>query len=461
MLDIKKVGIKIYSFRKKIGYSQEKLAEILHISPQAVSKWENGHTLPDTSLLPVLAQIFGCTIDDIIMPAYTFDEKIEIEKPDALERQAEHIAEIIIKKMGDNSMSKNIGLEDQEIIDAVKKIHPDLNDFDITKNVIDKNSQFTALQIIVKTPQSELNLIEKIFEQEDNADLRNYKLFSQNKAIPTIYSLDIEKRIVLKEDLSKEYISGFHYDEDNKFGAIIRENFQKILHTAAQWHISFWENHKVFEQIGLDWRFETKENLMAHVSMMEKDFRKYKKNEESGKIPKVWEGEFDNGAYRTHFRFENHITHQQIAYFTDAIERLKNEYWKLVDARFHTGKNITVIHGDMYPGRANVSKNADTIVKFDGLQAVRIGLPTEDLAMLIALHIEPDKQKSQTLLDEYYRCLCINIKDYPYEMFLNDYKISIMENMFFTIRHINRGVFDYKMRDKAIKAFETFVLGIE
>ena len=40
MLDIKKVGIKICAFRKKIGCSQEKLAEMLHISPQAVSKWE-------------------------------------------------------------------------------------------------------------------------------------------------------------------------------------------------------------------------------------------------------------------------------------------------------------------------------------------------------------------------------------------------------------------------------------
>jgi tellurite methyltransferase len=57
MLNIKKVGIKICAFRKKIGYSQEKLAEMLHISPQAVSRWENGHTVPDTQTLPVLAQI--------------------------------------------------------------------------------------------------------------------------------------------------------------------------------------------------------------------------------------------------------------------------------------------------------------------------------------------------------------------------------------------------------------------
>ena len=192
---------------------------------------------------------------------------------------------------------------------------------------------------------------------------------------------------------------------------------------------------------------------MSHISSMEKDFKKYRKKEESGKIPKVWEGEFAG----TPFRFENHITPEQLDYFTDAIERLKNEYWDLVESRFHTGKNITVIHGNMHPGAADVSKTPERTVKFDGLQAVRMGLPTEDLAMLIALHIEPDKQKAQPLLDYYYHCLCENIKDYSYEAFINDYKIAIMENMFFTIRLINRGIYDFKMRDKAIRAFETFV----
>ncbi|MCL2373555.1 MAG: helix-turn-helix transcriptional regulator [Defluviitaleaceae bacterium] len=74
MLDSKKVGLKLASLRKAIGYSQEKLAEIMRVTPQAISKWENGHSLPETGSLPLLAQIFGCGIDDIIMPAYSSDE---------------------------------------------------------------------------------------------------------------------------------------------------------------------------------------------------------------------------------------------------------------------------------------------------------------------------------------------------------------------------------------------------
>lgn len=84
-------------------------------------------------------------------------------------------------------------------------------------------------------------------------------------------------------------------------------------------------------------------------------------------------------------------------------------------------------------------------------------LCTEDLAMLIALHIEPDKKYALPLLDYYYSRLRERVVGYPYETFLEDYKISVAENMFFTLMLIKRGIFAFKMRDNAIKAFETFV----
>lgn len=69
MFDIKKVGEQIALLRKEKGMTQDKLAESLSVSPQAVSKWENGHTLPETSLLPMLAKLLDCSIDIILMPS--------------------------------------------------------------------------------------------------------------------------------------------------------------------------------------------------------------------------------------------------------------------------------------------------------------------------------------------------------------------------------------------------------
>ena len=59
------LGKKIRQYRFKAGLTQEQLAEKLGIGAQAVSKWENAAAMPDISLLPVLAEVFGVSIDDL------------------------------------------------------------------------------------------------------------------------------------------------------------------------------------------------------------------------------------------------------------------------------------------------------------------------------------------------------------------------------------------------------------
>ena len=60
------LGSRIAQFRKEKGYTQDDLAQMLDISPQAVSKWENDLTCPDISLLPKLAQILGVSVDTLL-----------------------------------------------------------------------------------------------------------------------------------------------------------------------------------------------------------------------------------------------------------------------------------------------------------------------------------------------------------------------------------------------------------
>lgn len=65
---------KLKSLRKEKNVSQEKLAQYLNVSFQAVSKWENSNTYPDISLLPDIARFFGVTIDELLQ-AEKIDEK--------------------------------------------------------------------------------------------------------------------------------------------------------------------------------------------------------------------------------------------------------------------------------------------------------------------------------------------------------------------------------------------------
>ena len=55
----------IVKYRKELGLTQEGLAQKLGVTNQAVSKWESGQSCPDIALLPVLADLFGITLDQL------------------------------------------------------------------------------------------------------------------------------------------------------------------------------------------------------------------------------------------------------------------------------------------------------------------------------------------------------------------------------------------------------------
>ena len=62
----KTFGERIAEKRKSKGYTQEQLAEMMGVSAQAVSKWENDISCPDVMTLPTLAQKLGCTVDELL-----------------------------------------------------------------------------------------------------------------------------------------------------------------------------------------------------------------------------------------------------------------------------------------------------------------------------------------------------------------------------------------------------------
>lgn len=52
--------------RQDRGYTQQKIAEKLGVTPQAVSKWENGTSLPDVEMVRFIAQLLDCTTDYLL-----------------------------------------------------------------------------------------------------------------------------------------------------------------------------------------------------------------------------------------------------------------------------------------------------------------------------------------------------------------------------------------------------------
>lgn len=69
----------IRTLRKQKGYSQETLAERLHIVRQTVSKWEKGVSVPDAELLQALADALEVSVNDLLGEKIPDDENISRE----------------------------------------------------------------------------------------------------------------------------------------------------------------------------------------------------------------------------------------------------------------------------------------------------------------------------------------------------------------------------------------------
>ena len=65
-MEKKTIGGFIAALRKANGLTQKQLAEKLNVSDKAVSRWERDETMPDLVLIPVLAEIFGVTADELL-----------------------------------------------------------------------------------------------------------------------------------------------------------------------------------------------------------------------------------------------------------------------------------------------------------------------------------------------------------------------------------------------------------
>lgn len=85
-MEKKTIGAFIAVLRRASGLTQKQLADKLCVSDKSVSRWERDETLPDLTLIPVIAEIFGVTSDELlrgqranpdISPAETAPEKTE------------------------------------------------------------------------------------------------------------------------------------------------------------------------------------------------------------------------------------------------------------------------------------------------------------------------------------------------------------------------------------------------
>lgn len=92
-MEKKTIGSFIAALRKANGMTQKNLAEKLNVSDKTVSRWERDESAPDLSLIPVIAEIFGITSDELLRGERKPQTDTEEKSSDKKEKQLRHISE--------------------------------------------------------------------------------------------------------------------------------------------------------------------------------------------------------------------------------------------------------------------------------------------------------------------------------------------------------------------------------
>lgn len=93
------IGANISAYRKREGWTQAGLAERLNYSDKAVSKWERGESVPDVLILANMAELFGITVNELLI-----DPNALPEKTGAVQNAMGHVVEKTLKRKANKNI---------------------------------------------------------------------------------------------------------------------------------------------------------------------------------------------------------------------------------------------------------------------------------------------------------------------------------------------------------------------
>lgn len=93
------IGANISAYRKREGWTQAGLAERLNYSDKAVSKWERGESVPDVLILANMAELFGITVNELLI-----DPNALPEKTGAVQNAMGHVVEKTLRRKANKNI---------------------------------------------------------------------------------------------------------------------------------------------------------------------------------------------------------------------------------------------------------------------------------------------------------------------------------------------------------------------
>ena len=266
------LGLNIKKLRLTKGMTQEELAEYTGVSSRAVSRWENGITFPDISLLPILANIFEVTVDELLdVDVYKKEQDIknildenqkykhtgEVEKSIELLRQSlnKYPNNFEIMKQLKNALLMYYCAKDgereyllDEIIELCEKILNKCNDKKIRESAI-RDLVFVYPRVREKEKARKLaeeqpsmymckeHLLENVLEGKELDELLKDNIISVTERFHgIILKMSVKKDPQIKIDLMNKYLDLMNLVfEDSSMGFYNERMYRSYLSNARNY----------------------------------------------------------------------------------------------------------------------------------------------------------------------------------------------------------------------------------
>ncbi|MBO4355790.1 MAG: helix-turn-helix transcriptional regulator [Clostridia bacterium] len=252
---------KLKSLRAEKQITQEKLAQYLNVSFQAVSKWETGNTYPDITLLPDIARFFGVTVDELLC-VEKIDEKRLFEdyyqKAEDMFRCGDRAGALTLWQEAYKRMPNNIDVKEMlmsSYFDTDREKY--FNEFfDLATDIVNGSTDGRAWAMYYKGQA--ISQLARVFAER--GEMKEAQKWAR-KSVPIFNSMEIiETMIDNGEDLVNDvafctywfleelFFLACRIDDDNKIN-ISDDYKQRCFITVAQIYEALYKNNDMgFEQ---------------------------------------------------------------------------------------------------------------------------------------------------------------------------------------------------------------------
>lgn len=238
-----------------------------------------------------------------------------------------------------------------------------------------------------------------------------------------------QKGILLMEDLSDTH------DKISEWSTPVeRESLDALIKAVSSFHGLGWGASK--EDL-LPIHLKDEEAYLTHLAFLEQDYNYFKEHQP--------------------FQLEE----STFTIYEESLKKLREMAAGHI-RRVNNFQHTTLIHGDLNVCNILFPIRGCEPVKIIDLEAVRIGLCTEDLAMLFIHDLYHGSEETRPILKAYHDNLLRGYKtiEYTYDQFLEDFRLSILEGIFFPLKlFTHNGVRDEELISKSIGAYKAFING--